>query len=264
MAVTPISDLAHPEWVEPSLLPCWLGRLTGSLPSWIREGCRSLPPAMAKEGKRGTGKERLGNHWLQLGRIINLVGLDFPWTGALRLAWPWNQAIHAQTTYCSYGLTIGKMMRKAFLYTQLGNQARTSCVWKNACTRALSMKVECFPRPRLLPALSPHMRSGTLSSSPSFEVFWSFSEHGVSCPARSRDGFAFRDRGSDCTKPVCKITLRESEWNWVGMGGHADLETPEVGSMGQRGCHCWRKNWSIPQLKGHSGSFSKVREVECG
>lgn len=46
------------------------------------------------------------------------------------------------------------------------------------------------------------------------------------------------------------------------MGEHA--ETSEVGSMGQRGCHHWRKNWSIPQLKSHSGSFRKVREVECG
>lgn len=58
MAVTSIPDSAHPEWVEPSLLPFWLGRLTGSLPSWIMEGCRSLPAAMAKEGKRSTGEDR--------------------------------------------------------------------------------------------------------------------------------------------------------------------------------------------------------------
>lgn len=44
------------------------------------------------------------------------------------------------------------------------------------------------------------------------------------------------------------------------MGERADLEKSEVGSMGQRGCPCWRKNWSIAQSKGDSHGFWKVEE----
>lgn len=76
MAVTPVSGSAHPERVEPSLVPSWLGALTGSPGSGRAAGhCHQQWPRKEKGAREGQG---LGNHWLQLGRIISLVGLDFP------------------------------------------------------------------------------------------------------------------------------------------------------------------------------------------
>lgn len=82
MAVTPTSDSAHPEPVKPSLPHfSWNTDREPALLSQGRQCCRSLPPAMAKEGKKGhRERQRLGKDWLQLGRIINLVGgVDCPW-----------------------------------------------------------------------------------------------------------------------------------------------------------------------------------------
>lgn len=73
----------------------WLSssRTSGAKPSSIGVGKTDREPALLNDGrlqvtatsngqgrkKEHRGRQRLGNHCVQLGRVINLVSVDFPW-----------------------------------------------------------------------------------------------------------------------------------------------------------------------------------------
>lgn len=67
--------------------------MSGAKPSSILVGKTDREPALLNHGrlqvtassngqgrkKEHRGRQRLGNHWVQLGRIISLVSVDFRW-----------------------------------------------------------------------------------------------------------------------------------------------------------------------------------------
>lgn len=83
MTVNPVPDSAHLEGVKTSHHN--LGWETGNETAFLSQDGQSsrLPsPARAEQEKRGPREiQRLDEHWLQLARIINLVGVGFPGKG---------------------------------------------------------------------------------------------------------------------------------------------------------------------------------------